>query len=306
MLLLAGHSDVKISDVYDEITFENTDGGVWKQGWPIVLNQTRLKQSKLNIFVVPHSHNDPGWLKTFEQYFQGQTRHILNLATDFLNDHEDMKFIWAETSYFAFWWSTIKEEKRDVVKKLIKRGQLEIVTGGWVMNDEANAHYSSIINQMVEGHEWLRVNLGADVINGKIKNGWAIDPFGLSSTMAFILKRMNLDAMVIQRVHYSLKKYLASHQMLEFNWRQHFEPFNYHGLNVVDSAGGDNDHGQDVSTTKSYVSTASEKDILTHAMPFYSYDVPHTCGPDPKVCCQFDFRRMPPFKVNCKSIIHSY
>ncbi|KAI4347652.1 hypothetical protein L6164_008444 [Bauhinia variegata] len=253
--LLAANVDITTKDLYDKIEFLDVNGGAWKQGWKVTYKGNEWDSEKLKVFVVPHSHNDPGWKFTVEEYYDRQTRRILNTIVETLSKDTRRKFIWEEMSYLERWWRDATDVQKESFIKLVKNGQLEIVGGGWVMNDEANSHYFAIIEQMTEGNMWLN-----DTIGFVPKNSWAIDPFGYSPTMAYLLRRMGFDNMLIQRTHYELKKELSWHKNLEYIWRQSWD-------------------------------AGESTDMFVHMMPFYSYDIPHTCGPEPAICCQFDFAR---------------
>ena len=218
---------------------------------------TKDKSRKLRVFVVPNSHNDPGWHKTVDGYFDDQTHPMLNAMVDKLVKYPLMKFVWAESVFLDLWWKDLDPKLRQTTLDLIARGQLEIVVGSWVVPDEANPTYYAFIDQMIHGHQWLEHHLGV-----RPNNTWSLDPFGYTSSLAQLYQSAGYDHMLILRVHKDVKALLEDQQALEFRWRQHWD-------------------------------LAGNTDILTHMMPYKLYNIKHTCGPDQYVCLQFDFRRIP-------------
>ena len=59
--------------------------------------------------------------------------------------------------------------------------QIEILTGGWVMTEEAPSHHFAMIDQLIEGHVWLDQNLEYHP-----KNGYNCDTFGATPTTAYL------------------------------------------------------------------------------------------------------------------------
>ena len=89
------------------------------------------------------------------------------------------RFIWAEIVYLQMWWAEQSAEMRERLRALVTEGRLEIVSGGWVMPDEASSHYYAMIDQLMEGNQWVLETLGVKPVSS-----WSVDPFGHSPTMA--------------------------------------------------------------------------------------------------------------------------
>ena len=94
-------------------------------------------------------------------------------------------------------------------------------------------------------------------LNTSVRSAFLADPFGGTSSCAYLQSRFTVSDMYAQRINYREKELLASNQNLEIRWKS-----GYRNSNV---------------------------NMLTSLNPFKLYSVPYSCGPYPRKCCAFDF-----------------
>ncbi|XP_006393801.2 probable alpha-mannosidase At5g66150 isoform X1 [Eutrema salsugineum] len=200
------------------VSLGSVNGGYVKYG-----TEARVVPGKLNVHLVPHSHDDVGWLKTVDQYYVGSNnsiqkacvRNVLDSVVDSLRRDPNRKFVFAEMAFFTRWWEEQSPETKEQVRRLVRSGQLEFVNGGWSMNDEATCHYIDMIDQTTLGHVFIKQQF-----NTTPRAAWQIDPFGHSSLQAYLLgAELGFDSLHMARIDYQDREKRKAEKSLEFIWR---------------------------------------------------------------------------------------
>ena len=191
----------------------------------------------LDIHVIPHSHMDPGWIKTYDEYYTQQVSKIFSnvynqLTNSTKSQYADKRtFVFCEMINFEKWYTSNSETVKNTIKSLLQSGRIEFVGGGLVMHDEANSLYQDIIDQLRKGNQFLNneFNITSNV-------GWMLDPFGHSEGNALIHSQLGFEYLVINRIDYQEHNKRVSKGQLEFTWKPfglsksiftHITPYHY-------------------------------------------------------------------------------
>ncbi|PRQ54349.1 putative alpha-mannosidase [Rosa chinensis] len=178
---------------------------------------------KLNVHLVPHSHDDVGWLKTVDQYYVGANnsirgacvQNVIDSVISALLEDKNRKFIYVEIAFFQRWWRQQSPAMKIKVKDLVTSGQLEFINGGMCMHDEATPHYIDLIDQTTLGHQFILKEFGLTP-----RVGWQIDPFGHSAVQAYLLgAELGFDSLFFARIDYQDRAVRLRDKTLEVIWQ---------------------------------------------------------------------------------------
>ncbi|XP_064609244.1 lysosomal alpha-mannosidase-like [Liolophura sinensis] len=174
-----------------------------------------VKEGMINVHVVPHTHDDVGWIMTVDQYYYQRVQYILDTVIPQIQMDPTRRFIYVEIAFFKRWWDEQDDTIRHIVKGLVNQGRLEFILGAWSMNDEASTHYNAIIDQHTLGFRFLRETFGECA---RPRVAWQIDPFGHSREQASLFAQMGYDGLFFGRLDYQDKDYRVNASTMEMVW----------------------------------------------------------------------------------------
>lgn len=159
------------------------------------------------ILLFPHYHSDLEWWKTKEEY-QIIMEGVLTAAFELLREYPEFTYVIDQATSIEPYLKK-HPEKREILKKYVREGRVEVVGGTWSAPDENLPYGESLIRGFILGKQYFRKEFDAET-----KIAWEIDEFGHPSQLPQILKKCGFDYFVFSR---GMQPYDAKH-VIDFYW----------------------------------------------------------------------------------------
>jgi hypothetical protein len=191
---------------------------------PIFITSSSVVSGAINVHLQPHTHNDLGWLKTFDEYLTGANNTIQAAGVKYIYDsvlqallkNPDRRFITVEMGFLMRWLDLQPPSVVAQVQQLVAEDRLQLCNAGWTMHDEATVGFSDAVDQYSLGARLANRTFGPAAA---ARVAWSIDPFGHGATQGVLTSQMGYSGFFYGRLDWQEKEFQIANNATEYVWR---------------------------------------------------------------------------------------
>lgn len=141
------------------------------------------------------SHWDPNWLRTADEYYEGQIVPVMRSVIEELRDDPDRVFAIESTFFLERFWQR-HPEHQDELYALLRSRRLRLTGTGITTPDTVIPNPEAILRDYLLGQEWLRT---ID-IDDEPRLAYLPDDFGYAPTLPSLLAELGFTQAAITRI----------------------------------------------------------------------------------------------------------
>jgi len=126
-----------------------SDGSAWER--PPAPQPLAPGVTGVDVVVMPHTHDDAGWQRTFEGYYEVEVTPIINNVVAWLTQNlsDSRVFNWVESSFLQRWWLDQNATTRATFAQLVALRRIVFVGGGWTSELEKDGIFGPNVAQQL-------------------------------------------------------------------------------------------------------------------------------------------------------------
>lgn len=150
-------------------------------------------KKEVTVFIVPYSHWDVDFWKTFDEYKITASNIIID-AIDLITKKPDFRFTINQAIFIKYFWENYPDYQSKL-QRYVQEGRIEIAGGKWVQPDLNLICGEALVRDILLGNEWIKSTFGVES-----KVAWEIDVFGHPGSTPHLLSQAGYKYYVFTRL----------------------------------------------------------------------------------------------------------